>query len=164
MTREKVHVLHAQMEANPKPPRSIPFALQSTRPKASPLPVRISVDIPLNELLAAWPCESIPFLKNEWRVIKPKLAAASNASRTAHVVLEGASFMRFGELAAIRRADDLIAWGDGLFRTHDAATAARIVDEHIEYGNRRNKRDGAGGTQSRKRKRQSFKGSASTAS
>jgi hypothetical protein len=142
----------------------MPFALQSTRPKASPLPVRISVGITLNELLAAWPPESVPFQKNEWRATKPKLAAASNALRTAHVVLEGASFMRFGELAAIRRADDLAAWETGLFRTHDPATANSIVAEHIEFGNRRNKRDGAGGTQSRKRKRQTFKSNASVSS
>lgn len=142
----------------------MPLALQGTRPKASPLPIRISVSITLSDLLAVWPPESVPFQKHEWRTIKPKLAAASSTLRTAHVVLEGASFMRFGELAAVRRADDLAAWENRLFRTHDPATAASIVAEHIDFGNRRNKRDGAGGTQTRKRKRKTFKSNGSVSS
>jgi hypothetical protein len=123
--------------------------------------VRVSVGVTLQELLESWPSESTPFLKNEWRTIKPKLAAASNASKTARVVLKGASFMRFGELAAIRRADDLIAWGNELYRTYDADTASRIVAEHIDFGNSRNQGSGA---QLRKRKRGNFKSNASSTS
>lgn len=119
------------------PRRLLPPALRLPRPQASPLPLRVYVAVPLKTLLDAWPSESIALSKHTWFKAKGNLAARAAALPTFSAIIQGSSHCRFGNLAALRRADDLVAWELALSTTFERDIARWIVEQSCTYGARK---------------------------